>query len=172
MGFDFRDDCRACDLAVGCRERATRCDRPVGSRFGMRQPGLLKAADERGSATIQFPIAVLIVMVLTLGVVQVSFALYGRNVLAASAHEGARAAAENGRTLSDASVIATEVIRRATGRMAERIQVTVSSSPVLGAGESVRVQVRAALRPLGVLPIAVPITVEAEVTNPRTSDEP
>ena len=171
MGSHKRDDGSVSYFALGGRQRTARGDRPVCFRFGVRQPGLLSIPNERGSATVQFPIAVLIVMVLTLGVAQVSLALYGRNVLAASAHEGARAAVENGRTIDEARVIATEVVRRATGRMAERLEVNVFSSPSLGGGQTVRVQVRAALRPAGVLPLAIPITLEAEVTNPRTSDD-
>ena len=131
----------------------------------------MSALDERGSALVQFPVAVLVLMVLTIGVAQVSFTLYSRNVLAASAHEGARAAAESGRNLADARLIATEVVRRATGRMAERLQVDVASTPTLGGGESVHVSVRAALRPWGVVPVSIPITVEAQVTNPRSSDD-
>lgn len=136
----------------------------------MRQPRLLKTLDERGAAVIQLPVAMLLLMVLTIGLVQVSFTLYSRNVLAASAHEGARAAAENGRSLDDARVIATEVVRRATGKMTERLQVSVASSTVLGGGENVHVLVRAALRPWGVIPMSIPITVEARVTNPRSAD--
>lgn len=128
----------------------------------------MSAFDERGTAIVEFPVAVLLLMVLTIGVAQVSFTLYSRNVLAASAHEGARAAAENGRSVDDARVIVTEVVRRATGRMTERLSVSVASSRAIGGGVSVSVRVRAALRPWGVVPISIPMTVEAEVTNPRT----
>lgn len=127
--------------------------------------------DERGSAVVQFPIAVLLLLVLTLGIVQVSFALYARNVLAASAHEGARAAAENGRSLGDARIIATEVVRRATGKMAQRLDVQVGSTSTVGGGASVNVLVRAAVRPWGIVPVSIPIVVEAEVTNPRWADD-
>lgn len=127
----------------------------------------MKLLDERGNAIIQFPVALLLLMVLTLGIAQVSFTLYAKNVLASSAHEGARAAAENGRSLDDARLIATEVIRRATGKMAELLRVNVDHAPVLGGGESVQVEVLAELRPWGVVPFSIPMTARAEVMNPR-----
>ena len=129
----------------------------------------MNVLDERGSAVIQFPVALLLLMVMTIGVGQVGYTLYARNVLASSAHEGARAAVENGRDLRDAHVIVNEVVRRATGKLAEGLSVRVDSERAVGGGESVLVEVDAVLRPWGVVPFSIPMTAKAEVTNPRAS---
>jgi Flp pilus assembly protein TadG len=81
---------------------------------------------ERGSAPLEAVFAIVFLMVLVLGAIQVAFALYGRNVIAAAAHEGARAAIERGGSRTEATTIAREVVHQAAGRLVDDLKVTVA----------------------------------------------
>lgn len=70
----------------------------------------------------------MLVLVLFLGVTQVAFTLYGRNVLLSSAHEGARAAIEMARSEEEAAYLARATVERAVGGLVDDVQVDVSSS--------------------------------------------
>ncbi|MCA1694613.1 MAG: pilus assembly protein, partial [Actinobacteria bacterium] len=72
---------------------------------------------ERGSAPLEAVLSILFVMLLVLGTIEVSLALYGRNVVAAAAHEGARAALELGRGPDSAAAVARSTVRRASGAL-------------------------------------------------------
>lgn len=110
--------------------------------------------------------ALLLILILSLGVIQVAHSLYARNVIAASAHEGARAAAEIGRDLDSARSVAADVIRRATGDLVTDLRVDVASTRAFGA-ETVSVRVVADLRSWGIVPLPMRFAVDAAVTNPR-----
>ncbi|MBA2272682.1 MAG: pilus assembly protein [Actinobacteria bacterium] len=121
---------------------------------------------ERGSAPLEAVFAIALLLVLVLGVIEVVWALYGRNVLMSSAHEGARAALELGRSSSDAVTIATRSIERSAGGLVDELDVGVWTQTLDGRS-LVRVEVRAILAPWG--PIPIPIPVKSAATVSRTA---
>lgn len=111
----------------------------------------------------------LVIMILVLGVIEITFTLYARNVLMASAHEGSRAAIELGRTSGEAEAIATETVTRATGGLVENLDVDVLTQTV-GSRETVTVLVRGSARAIG--PVPFPIQVSARSTSSREATVP
>jgi Flp pilus assembly protein TadG len=95
---------------------------------------------------------------LTLGIVEIALVLYGRNVVAAAAHEGARAAVTGQAT--DGEETARGVIERAVGGLVDNLQVDVSQIN-LGHGSKVVVQVRGTLRTRGPIGIPIPVSIVA-----------
>lgn len=71
--------------------------------------------DERGSAPVEFILVGALLTALTLGILQLGFALYVRNVVQDAAVEGAYAAARAGATLEDGIVQTNEAITTAVG---------------------------------------------------------
>lgn len=71
--------------------------------------------DERGSAPVEFILVGALLTALTLGILQLGFALYVRNVVQDAAVEGAYAAARAGATLEDGIVRTNEAITTAVG---------------------------------------------------------
>jgi Flp pilus assembly protein TadG len=120
--------------------------------------------EERGAAPLEAVFGIVMLLVLVLGVLEVAFALYARNVVAASAHEGARAAIEVGRGPADAARVARSTVERAAGNLVENLEVatTVSGGP----GRSLRVTVTGSLRPFGPVPIPVHVSSSATVALP------
>ncbi len=110
--------------------------------------------------------AIALLMVLVLGVIEVAFALYGRNVALASAHEGARAAVELGRSPAEAESIARETARRAAGKLIEKLEVSVSSAES-GERAVVRVRLTGRLRLLGPVPLPLPVRVASTASRDR-----
>jgi hypothetical protein len=104
-------------------------------------------------------------MLLALGVIQVALVLYARNVVAASAHEGARAAIERGTSQDDAAVIAREVVRSATGTLVDDLAVDVDARR-RGDELTVVVRVSGVVTDLGPLPIPIPLS---SLATARTS---
>lgn len=113
---------------------------------------------ESGSASVESIFAIVFVMILALGAIQVAFLLYGRNVIAAAAHEGARAAVELGRGPADAIATAVATARGAAAGMARHVEVTADVRTA-GDARAVDVEVSARLRSFGPIPIS-PIVVE------------
>lgn len=124
----------------------------------MRRHRLLVA--ERGSAPLEAIFAIVLVLLLALGVVQMALVVYARNVVASSAHEGARAAIEIGRTPEEATAIATRTIARAAGDIVHGLDVEVTTARV-DRKFVVRVRVSGALKTLGPAPIPVPVALSA-----------
>lgn len=118
----------------------------------------------RGSAPVETVLSIVFLMILVLGTIEVALALYGRDVVAAAAHEGARSALELGRDPADASAVAQRTVRQASGRLVRDLVVTVQTRP---AGNASYVQVRVAgwLRPLGPVPVPVPVSAVATVVK-------
>ena len=100
--------------------------------------------------------ALLLLLMLVLGAIQVAFVLYARNVVAASAHEGARAAVELGRNANDAHMVASDVVRSSAGGLVEEMEVAVSVQSV-GDLSIVRVRVIGRLKSFGVVPVQIPV---------------
>lgn len=80
------------------------------------------ATRDRGSSTVEFSLVSVLLVGLFLGVLQLGFVLHTRNVLVASAQEGARYGANADRTPAEArartrQVVATALSETVAGRM-------------------------------------------------------
>jgi Flp pilus assembly protein TadG len=85
--------------------------------------------DDDGAAVVDFVLVSVLVLALFLVVFQVGVVLHARNVLVASAAEGARYAATADRTPEEGAVRAREAIAQALG---ERVAASMDCHPVLG----------------------------------------
>jgi Flp pilus assembly protein TadG len=133
----------------------------------VRPDRLLKSLrHQTGSAPVETVFALAILLFLVLGTVQVAFALYGRNVVAASAHEGARAAIELGRNPADAIGVARGTVVRSAGGLVEGLRVGVHVDRA-GTASIVRVRVTGRLKALG--PVPLPLPVDTVATSTRHS---
>jgi len=119
---------------------------------------------ERGSAPVESTLALVFILLLSLGVIEVALALYARNVVLASAHEGARAAAEIGRDESEAAAIAADTIRRSTGNLVRDLRVAVSVNDA-GTSSTIRVLVTGVVDAPGPVPFPLPIRATAGATT-------
>jgi Flp pilus assembly protein TadG len=119
---------------------------------------------ESGSSAVEVTFALAVLMLLTLGAIEVALVLYGRNVVMASAHEGARAAIELGTTSTDATHVATETVRRAAGGLVDGLSVGVVLADTGGRSQA-RVRVSGALRAIGPVPLRVPVSVVARASR-------
>lgn len=124
---------------------------------------------EQGSAAVESIFSMIVIMVLVLGVVEITFTLYARNVIMASAHEGSRAAVELGRTSGEAEAIAIETVRRSTGNLVKDLDVEVMARTI-GSQEVITVYVSGSARALG--PVPFPIQVTARSTSSREAPVP
>ena len=115
---------------------------------------------ERGSALVESIFAIVFLILLSLGVVQLALTLYGRNVVIASAHEGARAATELGRSEQEAEAIALRTTRAATGSLVDDLEIDVLTEPV-GEDDLITVRLRGRLAAVGPVPITIPVDVQA-----------
>ena len=108
--------------------------------------------------------AIVVLMFLALGTIEVAFALYARNVVGAAAHEGARAAAELGGSRNDASDVVRAAVTKAAGGLVRdlRVQTTVARR---GVRSVIRVHVAGMLKPFGPVPLPVPLKATASVTR-------
>lgn len=122
---------------------------------------------ESGSALVESIFAIVFLMVLTLGVTQLALTLYGRNVVIASAHEGARAATELGRSEQEAEAIALRTTRSATGSLVDDLEIEVLTEP---AGEDALITVRLKGRLGAVGPVPISIPVEAQASSLRLGE--
>lgn len=105
-------------------------------------------------------LSIIILLVVVLGAVQVALTLYARNVVAAAAHEGARAAIELGRSPRDALVVARSTVQRSAGGLVDRMQVTMSFDGT-GTGSVVQVRVAGLLDSPGPVPLRFPVSAVA-----------
>jgi Flp pilus assembly protein TadG len=108
--------------------------------------------------------AIVVLMFIVLGTIEVAFALYARNVVGAAAHDGARAAAELGRTSGDAREVARAAVVRSAGGLVDDLTVDAT---ITGAGSRsvVRVHVAGTLKAFGPVPLPIPLESEATVTR-------
>src|SRR5688500_10315438 len=126
----------------------------------MRSCWLLRRVDERGAAPVEMVFAIIFLMTLSLGVTQVAFSLYARNVVTSSAHEGARAALERGRGDEEAAAIVRAVVRKATGRLLKNFEVAVTTGRV-ASRRFVTVHVEGVVTDSGPVPIPFPLSSTA-----------
>ena len=125
----------------------------------MRWHRLLRG-NEDGTAPIEFVFCALFACFLLFGVIEVTFALYGRNVVASSAHEAARAAVELGGSGRDAEAIARGTVESAAGNLVNGYDVSVASDTSADR-IIVRVRVSGHLDPPGPLPVRIPVDLTA-----------
>ena len=117
--------------------------------------------EERGSAPVESTFAIVMLLFLVLGTIQVALALYGRNVVAATAHEAARAGVERGASAADARTLALATIDSAGGRLVDGLTVSVDVTDDASV-RTVRVRMTGRIEVLG--PIPFPVPVEASAT--------
>ena len=132
----------------------------------MRKHRLLTRGGERGSAPLEAIFAIVFLLLLVLGTLQVALALYARNVVASSAHDGARAAVELGRDPSSAERVARAVILRSAGGLVDDLDVAAGMIDSVES-ETVRVVVRGTLTPLGPIPVSIPFVTTARASRSR-----
>jgi len=104
---------------------------------------------QRGSAPVETIFAFVFVMTLALGVIQIAFSLYARNMVMTSTHEAARAAVERGRTEAEVHAIVRRVLGQGAGGVFRATRVEV-----------VR-HVEGTIRSLGPFPASLPVTARA-----------
>jgi Flp pilus assembly protein TadG len=123
--------------------------------------GVLRKDAETGSAAVESVFSIALLMLMVLGVVEIAFTLYARNVIAASAHEGARAAVERGRTAAEARAIAEDTVRRSAGGLVDDLAVEVTTRPAADRAV-VNVVVSGTVRPFG--PVPLPLRLRSQAT--------
>jgi Flp pilus assembly protein TadG len=121
---------------------------------------LKSSAAEEGSAPLELTFAIVFLMLLSLGAIQVGLTLYARNVVLSAAHEGARAAVELGRQTSDASETARRYVERAAGGVVDDLRVTTSTIETRGRLFA-RVMVTGRLDVPGPVPVSIPVRTSA-----------
>ena len=107
----------------------------------------------------------LFLLFVVLGLIEVAFALYGRNVIMAAAHEGARAAVELGRDPDHGSAVASTTVRKAAGGLVDDLDVSVASEDD-ARGMLVTVRVTGVLDAFGPIPLPLPVTAQASARGP------
>jgi Flp pilus assembly protein TadG len=105
------------------------------------------AADERGSAVVDFVLVMVVLVPLFLGILQLALVLHVRNTLTAAASDGARLAATYDAGPADGAARTRDQI---SGALAERFARDVVARPTLIDGaEGIEVTVRAEVPALG-----------------------
>lgn len=101
------------------------------------------AAEERGSAVVDFVLVMMVLIPLVLGIVQTGLVLHVRNTLTAAASDGARAGAPLGAGPDDAARRARELITTAlAGRFADDVtarETTMNGIPAIEVAIGARV---------------------------------
>ena len=131
----------------------------------MRRDGLLRIfTNERGSAVLQSIFALVFLMILVLGVLQISLSLYARNALASAAHEGARRALELGASAIEARALVVRTVESSTGGLVRDLNVatTITTS---GRNSIVLVRVTGTAPPLGPVPVSMRIDARASAAR-------
>lgn len=119
--------------------------------------------DERGAAVVDFVLALVVLVPLVLGVLQVALVLHVRNTLTAAASEGARYAATADRGPVEGTARTRQLIRTA---VAADFASRVSAREVSLAGDpGVRVDVVADVPPLGLWGPAVRLEVSGHAVE-------
>jgi Flp pilus assembly protein TadG len=115
-------------------------------------------------ALVEFALVLPLLVVLSLGLVQVVLYAHARDVLLSSVQEGARLAAEDGRLLEDGYARAETLVAAGLGTSLDTLQLAASLD-----NDVVEVSADARLRPVVPLPVAdgLPLHVEAWVTRER-----
>jgi len=126
--------------------------------------GVKARIDEAGSAVVESLSAVLFVLVLVLGTIQVALSLYARNVVMSAVHDGARAAAEARSSDLLAVTAARATISRSAGSLVEDLHV-IATTDVVQDRYVARVTASGRLAVLGPVPIAIPVKFQASTVR-------
>lgn len=119
--------------------------------------------DERGAAVVDFVLALVVLVPLVLGILQLALVLHVRNTLTAAASEGARYAATADRGPAEGTTRTRHLIRTA---VAADFASRVSAREVSLAGDpGVRVDVVADVPPLGLWGPAVRLEVSGHAVE-------
>ena len=115
-------------------------------------------------ALVEFALVLPLLVVLSLGLVQVALYAHARDVLLSSVQEGARLAAEDGRLLAEGYERSEALVTAGLGSSLDTLQLAASLDD-----DVVAVRADAWLRPIVPLPLArgLPLHVEAWVTRER-----
>lgn len=115
---------------------------------------------QRGSTPLDAVVGIALLMLLTLGAMQMALTVYAHNAVRASAYEAARAAAEIGTSGAQARVVAEEMLITTTGKLIERARVSVSTRRA-PEGPVVHVTITGRQRAVGPVPVSFPFRTEA-----------
>jgi hypothetical protein len=115
-------------------------------------------------ALVEFALVLPLLVVLSLGLVQVVLYAHARDVLTSSVQEGARLAAEDGRPLDDGYARAQTLLSAGLGTSLDTLELAASVDD-----DVVRLRADAWLRPILPLPVGqgLPLHAEAWVTRER-----
>jgi hypothetical protein len=115
-------------------------------------------------ALVEFTLILPLVIVLTLGVVQVALYAHARDVAISAVQEGARLAAEDGRTLAEGRQRAQALISAGLGTSADPVTISGSMD-----SDTAHLSLAATVHPVLPLPLigSLPVTAEASVTRER-----
>lgn len=119
---------------------------------------------DRGSVALESIFAIVLLMVIALGTMQVAFLLFARNSIQASAHEAARVAIERGADISEARSIAGRLVDASVGGMVNDLRVDVLRDHS-ALQQRVTVVVRASVRPSGPVPFEMPVRATARLST-------
>jgi Flp pilus assembly protein TadG len=168
---------------MGCGKGSVDRDRVGGAVHGLRRDRLLNekvaigsaiarkkaiGSRERGSALVESLGALVLLLVMVLGVIQISLALYGRNVVISAVHDAARAAVEREAHIPEAHGVARRAIQRAAGGLLRDLNVMVDVTRE--EGEVVTVRADAVIRAPGPIPLPLPVSATARAA--RETDAP
>ncbi len=117
-----------------------------------------------GQALVETALVLPLLMALSLGLLQVALYAHARDVLLGAAQEGARLAAEDGRSLDDGLARVSELARAGLGTTVEPLR-----TQVRGDAELVEVSIDTSLSPILPLPVpdGLPLHVRASMSRER-----
>ncbi len=126
----------------------------------MRQRRLLNARSQRGSVPLDFVFAVVLLMTLALGAIDVALLLFARNVVKASAYEAARSAIEREGDDALAQAAARETVTSSVGGLVDDVMIELDRVAA-GAHRLVAVEVRCRVSLVAPIPISIPVSGRA-----------
>jgi hypothetical protein len=113
-----------------------------------------------GQALVESALVFPMLILLSLGVLQVMLYAHARDVVASAAQEGARLAAEDGRGMDEGVKRAQDLVSAGLGTSVDPVHVEISVTP-----QAVDLQIDSELRPILPLPVdgGLPVHAEARV---------
>ena len=117
-----------------------------------------------GQALVEFALVLPLLVVVSLGLLQVVVYAHAFDVLVSSVQEGARLAAEDGRVVDDGYVRAQALVNAGLGSALDSFQLEASMDD-----DVVAMRADASLRPILAMPLArgLPLHAEARVVRER-----
>jgi len=153
LHFDLGDVGRFGSRDMDHRERTTGRHR---QRRAFERLWCARLLEERGATPVESVFGLVLLVTIAVAIVQVSLVVYARNVVAAAAHEGARVAVERGGDPRTAARLAEDVVRGATGRLVDDLEVAIAT-----VGRSLHIRVTGSVGTLGPLPFAIRVDEDA-----------